>query len=573
MSIIVEYEKLLDKDVFYTREEVEKQYGQSIKKNIALSLVVKDEKIFLEYKEKDLIVINESENKRVSKKLIHDLLNDEGMYKYLLLNLNNDLGVAARIDFIIDQESIVSIKITRKEFINALNQINDELSRKEQMRSAIIKSSWRQFSCEQRYRNATYNLFIDNTSLEIPVNTLIRIFTLSDENFKSFLAGNISFGYAKEILAYALVDFIERERILIKYDFPDNLIERYENIKNFSLIDFESLNKNLNKNDLDENGESIIGKITISDELREYLNHDLNPRYSNLEKAIYFYIKLCEIFSLDSNYYLAMSQEILEINQNIENIKSKNLSNNDISLYAFLTIFASLISELNIDFTLAQSLMNGEDLGKAKLTFRYGEYLVAINSLVTPEKSDFINVKVKDKIINLISINNNNITNKKFTELRNKVYEDIKRKRENRKSFQESLASYRDTFKYSKIDIQDKLYILLKEITRTNLKGLDMVGYEKKLFRALFANNSNVAINILAKKNGEEEYLTPVTVVSIRDIDYHYLVVDETNQDILRSVSLDELISLLSNNCYYYIDNKENSIPGVSRYVGDKIVR
>ena len=304
MSIIVEYEKLLDKDVFYTREEVEKQYGQSIKKNIALSLVVKDEKIFLEYKEKDLIVINESENKRVSKKLIHDLLNDEGMYKYLLLNLNNDLGVAARIDFIIDQESIVSIKITRKEFINALNQINDELSRKEQMRSAIIKSSWRQFSCEQRYRNATYNLFIDNTSLEIPVNTLIRIFTLSDENFKSFLTGNLSFGYAKEILAYALVDFIERERILIKYDFPDNLIERYENIKNYSLIDFESLNKNLIKNDLDENDESIIGKITISDELREYLNHDLNPRYSNLEKAIYFYIKLCEIFSLDSNYYL-----------------------------------------------------------------------------------------------------------------------------------------------------------------------------------------------------------------------------------------------------------------------------
>lgn len=573
MSIIVEYEKLLDKDVFYTHEEVKKQYGQSISKNIALSLVVKDEKIFLEYKEKDLIVINASENKRVSKKLIHDLLNDEGMYKYLLLNLNNDLGVAARIDFIIDQESIGSIKITRREFINALNQISDELSRKEQMRCAFIKSSWKQFSCEQRYRNTTYQLFVDNTSLEIPVNTLIRIFTLSDENFKSFLTGNLSFGYAKEILAYALVDFIERERILIKYDFPNNLIERYENIKNYSLIDFESLNKNLIKNDLDENGESIIGKITISDELREYINHDLNPRYSNLEKAIYYYIKLCEIFSLDSNYYLAMSSEILEINQNIDNIKTKNLSNNEISLYAFLTIFASLISELNIDFTLSQSLMNGEDLGKAKLTFRYGEYLVAINSLVTPEKSDFINVKVNDKIINLISINNNKVTNKKFAELRDKVYEDIRRKRENRKSFQESLVAYRDTFKYSKINIQDKLYILLKEITRTNLKGLDMVGYEKKLFKALFANNSNVAINILAKKNGEEEYLTPVTIVSILDIEYHYLVVDETNQDILRSVSLDELISLLSDNCYYYIDDKENSIPGVSRYVGDKIVR
>lgn len=41
MSIIVEYEKLLDKDVFYTHEEVKKQYGQSISKNIALSLVVR----------------------------------------------------------------------------------------------------------------------------------------------------------------------------------------------------------------------------------------------------------------------------------------------------------------------------------------------------------------------------------------------------------------------------------------------------------------------------------------------------------------------------------------------------
>ncbi len=577
MAKSFDYEKFLDRNLFYTHEEVANEYGHSIKKNIASSLVLKSEGLFLEYKNNDLIEVDELEHKSVSKKLIHDLLSDEGMYRYLQNNLSNDLGIAARIDYIIDLKSVASIKLTRREFIEALNQMSGELSQHELMRSAVIRSSWVLFSCEQRYRNTLHRTFINDSCLDIPASVLIRILSCSEDEFNKFINGDINFGYAKEILAYALVDFVERERILIKYVFPKNVIDRYENIKNYSLIDFESINKNRIKNDLNEYGESIIDKIELSSELKEYLNAEIAETYSNLEKAIYYYIKLCEVFSLDDNYYLSTSQSLLEEHTSTDNINSKNQSNNKVAMYDFLSIYASLLSELKIDFTLNQTLMNGGEVGNNLLTFKYGEYLVSISSLANPSESDLTNVKINDRLTNITSINKNKVTKAKFKELTERIYKDIQNKRKDKKTFQESLAAYKQTLSYSKMPITDKIYILLKEVTRTDLKGLELSGYTKKLFSSLFKGNKNIAINILAKKVDNSTYLTPVIIVSYLGAEYHYLVVDKSIENSLRSASLDELTSLLSDNKYYYIDSKNvpssTEIPGISRYVGDKIVR
>lgn len=576
MSYTLEYENFLDRELFYTQEEVANEYGQSIKKNIASSLVLKNENLFLEYKNSDLIVVNENENKTVSKKLIHDLLNDEGMYRYIQTNLGNDLGIAVRIDYIIDRESIGSIKLTRKEFIEALNQINKELSTHELMRSAIIKSSWVLFSCEQRYRNTKHRIYINESCVDIEASVLLRILSCSENEFNMFISGGITFGYPKEMLAYALVDFVERERLFIKYVFPDGVINRYENIKNYSLIDFESINKNRVKNDLDEHGESIINKISLSSEFKEYLDREISSRYSNLEKAIYYYIKLCEVLSLDENYYLCTSLRLLEEHENTSNINEKSPYNNKITMYDFLAIYASILANLNIDYTLNQSLMNGVELGENLLSFKYGEYLVSINSLAKPEESDITNVKVNDSLINISSINQNKVTQAKFKELTEKIYNEIINRKEEKQKFSDSLSAYRQTMDESSISITDKIYILLKEITRTNLKGLELVGYTKKLFSCLFKDNNNISINILAKKDAQS-HLTPIIVISLKQTDYHYMIVDNNVPNSLRSATIDELTSLLGENKYYYIDSKNvlcnGEIPGISRYVGDKIVR
>lgn len=576
MASLLDYEYFLDKSNFYTKSEVSETYGKSFAKNIASSLVLKNESTFLEYKNEDTILVNKQENKMVSKKLIHDLLADEGMYRYLQTNLSNDLGIAVRIDYIIDRDSVASIKLTRKEFIEALNQMSQELSQQELMRSAVVKSSWLLYSCEQRYRNSHHTIFINESCLNIPVPYLLKILSCSEIDFDKFIRGDITFGYAKEILAYALVDFVERERILIKYVLPDNVISRYENIKNYSLIDFESINKNRTKNDLNEYGESIIDQIEISDSLREYLDAEINPSYSNLEKAIYYYIKLCEVFSLDDNYYLGASSLLHEEHEDVSNINKKDKSNNKVTMYDFLTLYASILSDLKIDYTLNQNLMNGGETGNRLLSFKYGEYLVTISSLATPEQSDITNVKISDKLVNISSINKNKVTKAKFKELTEKIYIEILEKNEDKKTFSESLSAYRKTIAFEDTSIIDKIYILLKEIIKSNLKGLEIVGYIKKLFNTLFKGNKNIKINVLAKKNEELSYLTPIVIISIFDSEYHYIIVDNTLDDSLKSVSMEELTSLLSENKYYYIDNNTGVvpiIPGISRYVGDKIVR
>ena len=202
---------------------------------------------------------------------------------------------------------------------------------------------------------------------------------------------------------------------------------------------------------------------------------------------------------------------------------------------------------------------------------------MSISSLANPSESDLTNVKINDRLTNIISINKNKVTKAKFKELTERIYKDIQDKRTDKKTFQESLAAYKQTLSYSKMPITDKIYILLKEITRTDLKGLELSGYTKKLFSSLFKGNKNIAINILAKKVDNSTYLTPVIIVSYLGAEYHYLVVDKSIGNSLRSVSLDELTSLLSDNKYYYIDSKNvpstTEIPGISRYVGDKIVR
>ena len=571
MSEFLSYEKFLNQENFYTQDEIINQFGTPTGRNLTNSLVIKNEELFNSYQNVDLISISSQEEKKVSKKLIHDILSDTGMFKYIQTNLDNDLGIAVRIDYIIDKDSIASIKITKAELIDSINQIIDELTQKEKMRFAVIKNSMRSYSCEQRYRDYIHQVYIDGHLLDIKASILIKILTCDEETFVEFLNGNINFGYDKECLAYALVDFIERQRIFIKYDLPEVARERYNSIKNYSLIDYESLNKNRVNNDLDRNGESVLDKITISDELNNYLNEHIDKTYSKLEKAIYYYLRLCEVLTYDQNYFLAESTSILENHESIENINSITPENNQIIKYDFVIIFAKILSLLKIDFTIDQNLMAGSFSNGQMLSFRYGEYLISLNSIANLGESDLTNVKINDEIVNLSSINKNYVTKIKFRELVNKIYNDINLKREKQETFKQSLEKYKSTINTENIKIQDKIYVLLLEISRQELKGIDAISYQKKLFKTLFGNSNNVSINFLCRENSDS-YLTPITIVSVlKDNNYTYFMVDLKANDSVSTITKEQLTNILGLREIYYIN--EDTIPGISKNVGEKYVR
>ena len=566
----MQYENFLPNNAFWTHSEIIQEYGSKYKRNFENSLILKDEELFNTYKNDDLVSVSiQDDEKKISKKLIHDMLSQEGMYKYLQTNLDNSLGIALRIDYIIDKDTFLSIKITRAELIEVLNVMADELSQKEQMRSAVIKHSLHLFSCQQKYRNYNHSCFIEGNEVIIPASTLISILTMDDNTFKSFMDDKIYLGFKKEYIAYALIDFVERERLFIKYVLPESVYKRYKDLASYSLIDFESINKNRVRNDINEDGESILDKIEISEELMNSLDEQKELTYSDLELSIYYYIKLCEILTFDTNYYLTHTIDLSD--EELEKISTITSTNNQTTSYEFLLLFAKIISNLDIDFTFDQTIFAGIINGSHKLTYKHGEYLVALNSLDNIGKSDLTNVKVNDKLANLTCINKNEVTRNKFNELVEKVYGNIISKREEQIKFKQAVDNYKNMYEYTKTSTRDKLYLLLKEICRTDLKGLQTISYAKKVFDNLFKNDSRVQINFICSQNEYNSYIKPISIVSIEESGgYSYFVIDSEKENTVSYMHQEELMEMFETKTYLYVDNKK--IPGLE-VVGEVYAR
>ncbi len=539
------YEPFLSKEKFYTLDELANIYGEYIRRNCAISLVLKDEETFTKYKNEDLIEISSGEGvKSVSSKLIQDILSDSGMYKYLQTNLDNRLGIAARFDYIFDSDTIVSIKLTRYEIMEAFTKISDKLNQKEKMRLAVIKNSLDLFSCEQRYSNYTHTSYIDDEKIEIPASILLQILTMDEQSFASFINNPVSFGYKRKHLAYVLIDFIEKERIRAKYVFPEKVYMRYKSLANYQLIDFEALNKNSIRNDYTEEGKSIVDVLTINDELLEYLDKEIDKTYSTLEKSLYYYIKLCELFTSDPNFYTQ------DYASSRSDVSTKGPNDAQITPKDFIFLYAKLLDHLGVVYSFDPLF----DRREGYLSFRCGEFLMELTSFDAIAKNDLANIKVNDEIANLTCINKNAATKQKFSEKINQIYASIKTKHENAKRFSETLAEYQSNLSKRPIPLKEKVFTLLKEICRSNLTGVDIFAYEKKVFSAIFANDKRIKITFMYIEN--ESGLHPVTVISIKDTGYQYFVVDQTSPEIIKPISYQSMQKMVERNDIHYIGDQ-----------------
>lgn len=63
-------------------------------------------------------------------------------------------------------------------------------------------------------------------------------------------------------------------------------------------------------------------------------------------------------------------------------------------------------------------------------------------------------------------------------------------------------------YQYTKTSTREKLYLLLKEMSRSDLKGLESISYTKKIFDNLFKNNSRVNINFICSTDDTNTYKT-----------------------------------------------------------------
>lgn len=566
-------EQELPKDIFYSYSQVVREYGQSYEHFIRNSLLVKDEATFKKYKSSNLITIETLNGKKsVSKDLLLDLISYEGLYKYLITNMDNEFSLAARIDYFENGDIKDSIIINRAELSIFLLKLNmGELNTQQKIRISTLCNFTKLNSLEKKFQNDEHIAVVDGEVVSIKVSDLLKVLTMKEEEFTQFVYGKNPFAYSKEIVVYMLNDFIKRNRIMEKYHLDEYIIKRYKDLEAQSIIDYESINKNLKANDDDLEGNSLIEQITINEQLYEEVFKYHKNTYSSLETAMYVYIRLCELLTYDQGYYASPKTD--DVNK-LEDVNNISLTNNAVTNYEFLLLYTALLREMKIRYTLDNRLLGG-NADKASITFRSGEYLVKVDTLSDVLNSDFTNAKINAPLTGLICLNQNQISKQKFEELFYKIIKELIETKKERILFEGSLQEYHNKYARTDLSFKDKFYVLLKDIARPNLKGIDAIAYQKKVFENLFGNDDRISINFISSMiNNYKDYTyTPLTIITLKTNDeVRYYMIDPNHQNIVERISESELEEYFLSGEYAYLDEVDE-IPELELVSGVKYVR
>jgi hypothetical protein len=519
---------------------------------------------------------------RISFNLIKELLTNKGMYDYLCNNLSDahtDIGISICL---LDETGLVAkYEINKANLAYIILSIpkdlfGEEYSKSLQSLADFVRIRTDEQALSENFEGTLWPCHIDGEYYEYPIIDLIRILTMDDKQYRSLFLKNYSeyikiakennygfkIDYPKEIVAYMLVDFCEREDIFTKYIIPNYSFERYMNIRNYIDVDFESVNKYNKSDDVDSSGKSEVDSITLNPKLKEAVLTGMNNEYSVLEKAMYIYIRLCNILTYDEESFITSnSNERTGVHSDISNIINITSSYNEVVSYEFMLIYAKFLKELGITYSLKLNSMAGYSNSKSKISFRQGEYLVDIDLFKDIIQNDMSNIKIGKPLSSIRCINKNETTVKKFNETLYEVYSSYLRDISNHELFNKSLSEYKKKYaKSEKISRNNKLFILMKLIARGDLKGIDSVNYVKTVYDNIFADDDSVSLTLAGLT--KYDHVRPVYIVSLfENGNYTYFVCNPSDTSYLEKVSKDELLDKLTNGNVFIID--EHGVPGL----------
>lgn len=561
-----QYERFLDKSRFFTESEFTQMYGQNYRIFLNHDLLIKDEVSFNRYKIASPTISSTIQGNQttVSKTLLIDLLNNEGMYQYLFQNMDNDFGNVVRISLFKDDAKVDSIIISRAVLSDLLLSLpKEELSEKEQMRIALITNVSTLNSLRMKYRDDIHFGIIDEESVSIPSLALFNVLTMSKEKYNTFLENDTidlyydgkTHTYSTRVVAYMIVSFMERERILAKYLIPDAVYHRYIDLKNLKTIDFESINKNEKSNDYNQEGISRADLVNLSDDITSILDSDIPKTSSNLEKAILKYIRLLSVLEYDQEYF---SSNKLEMQDNLDKVKDITLESNIVTPKDILVIMTYIFKKLDIKYTVDGN----------KVSFKYGEYVLELDLSDDALLKDFAAVKRGEQITSIRCINVNAITKKKFDDYMN----DINRRHligvKKKNDFDRYLAEYKSKYASKSLSRKERLALFFKILSSSSLMGTDAVIYQTDMFNKFFYDNDGITMNIISgSKNNYREYAyVPVVILSvINGNEYIHFIIDVNSKEIISNVTTEELKNSFDDKTFAYIDSETDEIPGIAR--------
>lgn len=528
----------------------------------------------------------------VSVEFLKKVLQDDVYFSYVKKYFKGDIN-NFRIASIFNGDTAGSIHYTKSQILKGLElliesgdlHLTDSQKNKYQELKDII--SFESFVSSVKGKN--YDIDIEGKRYSISIQSMINLLLMTEDKFDRLCADNsIKYidGILKEHFIYATLMYFRKSGVLNDSLLPDNIYYRYNDVYSLQKIDLQAINKYLEITD------KMHDKIRLSEELRTKILEGMPDNYSKLEKAIYIYIKMCKILTYDDEYYAVNQKGVAtEKHKDINYVSNITPLNNKVVCYEFNLIYSKLLSELGINFSSNYKGMMGEAYGEghANLTFRCDKFLVRADSVTSILKGDIMQAKLNQPLKGLNCANHNTNTYREFNELVSKVYELVAtwEKKDNKdilvehvQTFDEIMKEYENTTdNIKKVDLNEKLSILVDKVNSTKMVGIDSLSYVLQLKDILFdatEKTQNIAITIIRNNEPFDKdsvaMASAIFTINLSDYSkqeddniYYYF---NPNHELML-ISKEELQAKFNDGTFEYVDIKNDpKIPGISERKG-----
>ncbi len=528
----------------------------------------------------------------VSVEFLKKVLQDDVYFSYVKKYFKGDIN-NFRIASIFNGDTAGSIHYTKSQILKGLEllvesgdlHLTDSQKNKYQELKDII--SFESFVSSVKGKN--YDIDIEGKRYSISIQSMINLLLMDEDEFDRLCADNsIKYidGILKEHFIYATLMYFRKSGVLNDFLLPDNIYYRYNDVYSLQKIDLQAINKYL------ETTDKMHDKIKLSEELRTKILEGMPDNYSKLEKAIYIYIKMCKILTYDDEYYAVNQKGVAtEKHKDINYVSNITPLNNKVVCFEFNLIYSKLLSELGINFSSNYKGMMGEAYGEshANLTFRCDKFLVRADSVTSILKGDIMQAKLNQPLKGLNCANHNTNTYREFNELVSKVYELVatQEKKDNKdilvehvQTFDEIMKEYENTTdNIKKVDLNEKLSILIDKVNSTKMVGIDSLSYVLQLKDVLFdatEKTQNIAITIIRNNEPFDKdsvaMASAIFTINLSDYSkqeddniYYYF---NPNHELML-ISKEELQAKFNDGTFEYVDIKNDpKIPGISERKG-----
>lgn len=517
----------------------------------------------------------------VNYNLLYDLITDERFYSYVYALFYEFAvpGDSICLGYVNEDKELVSIDITRAKIAESVmkyqeeGRLNFQGVYDDRVKEIVNKTSLK--SLMETVRDDSIHRIIDGNDVTVSCHDIFAFLQSSKETFENFFEDldEPIYGISKYYFAYLINEFIFVSAIYDDYVLPKDMIFRINLLTNPQAIDIEALNS------IRRTYDPTLPFTKIHPELKSAILENMDNNLSDLEKAIYVYIKLCKTLTYDDEFYAVNQQGIVALrHENPEMTANITPTNNKAVCYEFNSLYAKFLDEFKIKLT-TKTTSNGIYKGHTNLKFRAGKFLVLADSVKSILKCDLVNAKLNKPLTGIVCLNENIKTCDEFYDTVSHIYGLIAEEEntivnQEDETYEEILRQYEEVSSTS-LSFDKKLEIMMRKVIDSGMQGVDSIAYILQLRKIIFSQQErehNIKASVVRDNinNKKDKVATVSVILTVNPDDYNKNIFNNQYYMFhpnypLTVLSLELIDEMFREGILEYIGKHYLEIPGVQK--------